>query len=164
MDGFGHQVSVNYRGEEKFQTMFGSCMTIFCFTLVVMFSIHQGNVLFSRQNTIFTKNTHSVLLHEHFGALHAVDNKFDFGVAVLRLTDYKYVDFDPYYVNLVARRMDMTMGEQITYKRNEVLFQQCDESQNFMHIPKVSWQTAQLKKFQCIDVSDLYFQGSFLSY
>lgn len=95
--------------------------------------------MFNRQNTIFTKNTHSVLLQEHFGALYASENKFDFGVAVLRLTDYKYVDFDPYYINLVARRMDMTMGEQITYKRNEVTFTECSESANFIDIPKVSW-------------------------
>ena len=56
------------------------------------------------------------------------------------------------------------MGEQITYKRNEVKFSKCSESVNFSDIPHVSWHTAQLQYFQCIDASDLYFEGSFLSY
>ena len=76
------------------------------------------------------------MLHENFDKIHAMDQKFDFGISILRLTDFEYVKFDPKKLQINARRMDMTTGEKISYKRTNLPLSQCDPSVNFPDIPQ----------------------------
>ena len=72
-------------------------------------------MLVQRENTIFNKNTISILLDEEYGKLYASDNRFDFGYAVLRLSDWQYVDVDPTIMAVRARRTDMRTGDKLSF-------------------------------------------------
>ena len=50
-DFFGHPITVNYRGNDKYQTSFGSLVSIICFALMLAFSLFKFKTMVNRDDT-----------------------------------------------------------------------------------------------------------------
>lgn len=143
MDMYGHPVSVNFRGDQNYSTMYGSCMSILVTILIVTFTALKMKQFGWREYPEFSKNSAYKSLDD-YGEMYANEIRFEFAFAMYNIRSRTYSAPDPRMIVPNTRRVDMTTGKDITFTRNKINHHACEQSDHFMGINPEIWQTAQL--------------------
>ena len=144
LDMFAPAVTINYRGNQKFSTLCGSLVSVICFTLITVFTLIKTKGLLLRDAANISTNTINVDLQEVFGVLTAKDNRFDFAFALVDLKSFQYATPDPRFMSITARRVDMTLGSNVTFAKTPLPLVPCSRDVHFKKVPNKNWQNAQL--------------------
>lgn len=150
LDLFALPVTINYKGNQKFPTIFGSVVSVLCFTLITVFTMLKVQGLLNRDNANISTNTIMVDLQEEFGVLNAKENRFDFAIGLINLKTWQYASVDPRFMSLTARRVDMTLGSNVTFSKTVLPIVPCKPNDHFTKVPQINWENAMLELYQCI--------------
>jgi hypothetical protein len=84
MDMYGHPVSVNFRGDQNYNTMYGSCMSILVAVLIITFTALKTKQFGLREYPEFSKNSAYKSLDD-YGEMYANDIRFEFAFAMYNI-------------------------------------------------------------------------------
>lgn len=104
-----------------------------------MFTVLKVQGLLSRDNANISTNTIGVDLDEVFGVLNAKDNRFDFAIGLINLKTFQYAQVDPRFMSLTARRVDMSLGSNVTFQKTLLSIVPCRPEDHFTKVPQVNW-------------------------
>jgi hypothetical protein len=106
IDQYGHSITVNYRGAQKFKTIYGSIVSIFVMTLIMTYTGLRFKKLVLNEEPNVSKN---MIIEEmsEYGIVRADENRFHFGFGLIRISDWTFVRPDPRFLELAVRRVDM---------------------------------------------------------
>ena len=107
--------------------------------MITVFTVLKVQGLLCRDNANISTNTIDVDLDNVFGMLDAKDNRFDFAFGLINLKTFQYASVDPRFMSLTARRVDMTLGSNVTFSKTVLPIVPCKPNDHFAKVPQKNW-------------------------